>query len=426
MTEVSSYESYIEVLNSGGFNIPPIIQIRDILFSKYGENRVSITKDFLYGNMKNTQTELNLDISSIDFYKNLCLYKPNFNTKSLDKYISFLASNYYITIHYPEILITNSLKEEHLIRDLYVRLTFYSTGELRPTDYDSFVVNRSTYELSEVFSGYKHSHISGQLNSLNEFQNFNSCCLGNGPFRDSLYTIMQSFDEFTFIKFLSFLDMFVAWESIEGGPYKRLKNVYKNKTANTETYNLNTYTNQSKLKELNNSILGMASDDLFYDVMIIEKIQTFISDCFLNNELKLVVSVNNIKEDSLKTNINQKYYKIIITDEFKLIHNFSKLIKILSPIYYSNTQKYQAVRDENSGKVKYRTEKSTNSIKIGRIKQLINSPLFVFKNKIVTLNILDDFNPEKNSFILINPNILHNIIKRLEYLINIENGKFKF
>ena len=71
---------------------------------------------------------------------------------------------------------------------------------------------------------------SGRIHSINSIKEFSSVCLGTGPIRDIIAGLEASysedgFNEIAFMQFLNLLDDFVAWESLEGVPYRYLADI---------------------------------------------------------------------------------------------------------------------------------------------------------------------------------------------------------
>ena len=140
--------------------------------------------------------------------------------------------DYYLIIHFPEINITNSQGESHIIRDLYVRTVIL----LNPYRYwfgknNNFSGTRTTFTLEECASGYSHSHLHpGTI--IHEFNN--EFCLGSGPIavlfnEHSMENgkAIDNNDDFinAFYSFLYTVNSYVSWESLEGMPYFKLRNI---------------------------------------------------------------------------------------------------------------------------------------------------------------------------------------------------------
>ena len=164
-------------------HIGQLEKFKEILISKYGDERVD------------------MEIPTTDNYKSM---------QHVD-----------VTIHYPEILITNSYKQKHKIRDLY--LTFTISCSRSVSSYSKRILtisstlecSRGTLTSIEYAKNYYHSHHGNS-----------SFCLGYSELRDFLnevaYTGLNS-DNFEFFTYI--LDDYLKWESVEGGPYRKIENL---------------------------------------------------------------------------------------------------------------------------------------------------------------------------------------------------------
>lgn len=120
----------------------------------------------------------------------------------------------YILIWFPEVEITNSREEKHTIRDLYVRLRINGEAHL-----GAFEMTVATFTNAQWMSDYAHSHLPG-------ITGFTTPCLGSGPITSTI-TILRSedFDETSWEILCSQIEDFVKWESVEGGPYRYMKDI---------------------------------------------------------------------------------------------------------------------------------------------------------------------------------------------------------
>ena len=125
-----------------------------------------------------------------------------------------------IIIHYPLVEINNSRGESHTIRDLYVSLNISSDF----TIHDRVVRGmRTTATQDEIDSSYSHSHLSQR-----PFSDWSTFCTGSGIIDEVLIQsreINPSENRFHYEMLFETLDAFVAWESLEGGPYRRMNNI---------------------------------------------------------------------------------------------------------------------------------------------------------------------------------------------------------
>ena len=131
----------------------------------------------------------------------------------------------YILIWFPEVEITNSREEKHTIRDLYVRLRINGEAHL-----GAFEMTVATFTNAQWMSGYAHSHLSG-------ITGFATPCLGSGPITSTI-TILRSedFDETSWEIMCSQIEDFVKWESVEGGPYRYIRDI-SNKSMHLKSLN---------------------------------------------------------------------------------------------------------------------------------------------------------------------------------------------
>ena len=120
----------------------------------------------------------------------------------------------YIMIWFPEVRIFNSRGETQTVRDLYVRLVIKDTARL-----SDFQMAVATFTASQWMSDYAHSHLPG-------ITGFTHPCLGRGPISSTI-TLLRSedFDETSWEIMCSQIEDFVKWESVEGGPYRYIRDI---------------------------------------------------------------------------------------------------------------------------------------------------------------------------------------------------------
>lgn len=195
-----------------------IISIEDNIFKvKIGSHVVSYLKD---------------NIKSVEEYEELVYVCENIKNNLnivFDDY-EFIISKDRITviIYYPELLITNTEDDEHIIKDLYVKIEMNILK-------DKISINQAIYGMrgsaseSEISSGYLHSHLSTCYND----PQFRPFCLGSGE--NTIYGAIARHNNITGMEeslvslgaFAFSLDSFVKWESLEGGPYITISNINK-------------------------------------------------------------------------------------------------------------------------------------------------------------------------------------------------------
>lgn len=131
-----------------------------------------------------------------------------------------------IVIKFPEVDITNSKNDHHKIKDLYVKIgvsanrrsiakNLASGGYLGNVDLSGW---RQTMSLREYESSYGHSHLPSSYSE-------ETFCLGSSQLRMIIEELRLVFTEEMWMLFLLSLKNYVSWESIEGGPHRRISNI---------------------------------------------------------------------------------------------------------------------------------------------------------------------------------------------------------
>jgi hypothetical protein len=156
-----------------------------------------------------------------------CVFGKEFvNIKAVDK------NNFSIFIYFPELLINNSKKQKHTIKDLYVQFKVVIRPEKfkHKNDYKAqidFLGRRRTLSLKEFESGYRHSHLRSHRNEYGDF------CLGNSDYSLIIQELQISLSENSWNMLFLSLENYLKWESLEGGPHIKLENItYSAKSNN--------------------------------------------------------------------------------------------------------------------------------------------------------------------------------------------------
>ncbi len=124
-------------------------------------------------------------------------------------------------IRYQEFNITNSAGHSHKIKELFVGLSIRSGG--KGLYVKSILGTRGTVTPIELDYSYLHSHLQG-----NSYYRMSDCfemgqfCTGSAELLDIKSQLKTDFDTELFSLFLVVLKSLVEWESLEGGPYKKI------------------------------------------------------------------------------------------------------------------------------------------------------------------------------------------------------------
>ncbi len=397
----SNYLEYVDNVKNGRYIIPPILIIYDALCNRYGEERVDASDLGLISNITLT------NLTSRESFNSICeFYSLDYTDVDNDSFIInlYAYTNTTFIIKYPFIRISNSKREYHTIKDLYVKFEFTYEGRM----IGAFTMQRSTYSLKELLYNYKHSHVgaillsNGRISSRSSIREFSSVCLGTGPIRDIIAGLGASyseegFNEIVFMQFLNLLDEFVAWESIEGVPYRNLADISKQTIDNlTEIQedDFQWYSARLGREHITNAIL---QED------VLDKIQEYLY--------------------TIPKVINGLPYIVVKCDEYALQKYLTTIVDIQDSLISDSIVIY---KKDDFGRITY-FRKSRNIIDREILKESLNeiqnTDLFTFKGEVIKLNIeglevLDNDESEESYEYFLHPQFISDIIKYTEIIIN--------
>ncbi len=142
-----------------------------------------------------------------------------------------------IIVWWPNVTVTNENGHSINIQDLYARIVVTMDGKI-PYECYGFLLNRATYTQEQFLSDYMQSHVKGI--PKDDFTHFQQPCLGTGPIRNTIMTLMNENDEASWMLFCQELGMYVTVESLKGIPYKYLEEIGKSKRV-SEYYGYSSY-----------------------------------------------------------------------------------------------------------------------------------------------------------------------------------------
>lgn len=135
-----------------------------------------------------------------------------------------------IVLYFPRVTITNRERKSHLIKDIFVRTPFFITNNGTRLKIGRLEGGRTTLSYAEYCSHYYHSHLSqnamGYLSSTSEPPMYSFFCTGSGEI--NIYQSEVNSDRLTEEKITVYLMQImtlVGYESIEGTPYRYIKNI---------------------------------------------------------------------------------------------------------------------------------------------------------------------------------------------------------
>jgi hypothetical protein len=187
------------------------------------DNLISVRSDY-----QKEQFKLFIDTMLVAFSRK---YGDNWDVHLVKENMKQYSINFF-TI-FPSITITNSENCSHVIKDLIVVFPIGGRENI-----DKFFIRRiqggrASYAMKEIDNQYSHSHLKSSVssNSLNEPFHTDEFCIGAGDL-SFLETVLRSnFNVRDLEGFLYEVDATVQWESIQGTPYKHIKDLTGNKNS---------------------------------------------------------------------------------------------------------------------------------------------------------------------------------------------------
>lgn len=148
----------------------------------------------------------------------------NGNTDKIDVELYIAVDPYdsycFIMLSHGDCEITNSLGQKHLMKGVYSRVKFYwrYSEEVRLRD---FAIFRSEYSMFEYYNSYIHSHCNFNPGT----REFMHTCMGSAIINQKIkeYDKLEDID---WLQLFLYMDSYIKWESLEGGPYRKIDQLY--------------------------------------------------------------------------------------------------------------------------------------------------------------------------------------------------------
>ena len=195
----------------------------------------------VYQIFKDYYTEERVDLRNVISEADFLRYG---NAESSEYYSLEDEKSPYILVHFPSVTITNEHNDSVFVKDLWAKMYLTYKGTLK----HGFLLNRSHYFRSHWDSDYMHSHIAGI--PKDHITHFQPPCLGRGPIRDTVHSLIVDYDEMLWQLFCRELEVYVGVESLEGIPYRRMQYI----GSNNRNLLLSSYGNNLKFEYNQNTI----------------------------------------------------------------------------------------------------------------------------------------------------------------------------
>lgn len=207
-----------------------------------------------------------------------------------------------ILILFDDFTIVNSNNFTHNIKDLYVEFQFYSKNMNAARLRNPLSGFRTTLTIREGYTGYAHSHLNvPSIKNIDQFKyeiqnnRQREFCLGDSnDFSDLVrdFYDKKSLKYQDIYKMIEYLDQYVRWESVEGGPYRRM--------SYTKSYSFD--------EDSNNSMTIRRLSQTTYPLNVV---YTDINYRNVNKDKKKLFEAI-LKHPSFDNNLNTRYLKPLI------------------------------------------------------------------------------------------------------------------
>lgn len=152
-------------------------------------------------------------------------YRKSFEDREYTyiKSMKILITYVQLIIHFPEVTITNTNRQSHNIKDLFIALQFNGMGQVSM----DILGTRSTYSELEVIGNYVHSHLpSMDFKKEDGPLSYTKFCKGSsGAIISCLSFYNATKDLGNLLSILYHLNTTANHESIEGGPHYRMEDL---------------------------------------------------------------------------------------------------------------------------------------------------------------------------------------------------------
>jgi hypothetical protein len=256
--------------------------------------------------------------------------------------------NFWIILKETNIIISNSIEQQKNIGDFYIYL------HAECNNYEFNIVSslngiKVNYSITELINRYTHSHLPSESNE--RFSNF---CLGTS----NLFAGISKINEIDFQGLLFGIKDYLRWESLEGGPYKKIEHLSLLKPVDIEeTIIFDSIYSKDELKYLITAILNHL--DVFKSIFKLKCINGKYKFQYNIYELFDVIAEIYQEDKDLQEIINSQIYfynrstKKIFTSSYKFkdwdnfVNEYKNLLINRLPAYFKGEIIYPVLRNNN-------------------------------------------------------------------------------
>jgi hypothetical protein len=209
-----------------------------------------------------------------------------------------------LIIHYPEITITNSFGLTRKLMDIFIKYEFTTQSGYAKLYNIEYL--RTTFTSEEVFYRYSFSHVS----CFPGYTFTSAFCFGETEFSKQITKLRQivSDENSLYQLFLGF-DKYLQWESIEGRPYKYLKDV---KSVRYNSFHPNESQNNTMYEHVINNIdnfkyrIGQDTGEFHINIDDKNNLYSTLEGQLINRDeyKQLFCNIDNSGEDCIIEKLN--------------------------------------------------------------------------------------------------------------------------
>lgn len=327
--------------------------------------------------------------------------KPNYVSEVVDIFNDFFGEENVdlqksdleelsIIVHFPKITVTNEQDKSIDITHLWVKIPISNNGTLK----QRFTMLRSEYTLEQFLSGYSHSHIPPI--SRHDYRNWRTPCLGIGPIRSTICTLIRDFSEDTWKLFCLELLKYVTTESLAGGPYIRLERVAL-PSNHQIIFPISIERGYNSFKILNYNNLPLLNNFIKY-IILKKPFKFSYADCYN-------IATSNYNTTIILSNLFIEWFNSLDSSERPNRSDLLNTSFINKVVLVKNNLYSEECADA------FNTPNDT-------------APLLTFKGKEIKLNIQEiKTTINNNEFIILDTKVVKIIIHRILQIINYKYGR---
>ncbi len=238
-------------------------------------------------------------------------FRTVLNSFFKDKWDFRISDNFklQVIIHFPEVILNNSVGESTKINNFFFKfsLLLKDGGQVYISDYSGLTTK---YTFAQYNSYYAHSHVNwDHSDGLSLFKNF--CMGGNDALKAATdLEFSQDYSEINVISFLLLLKSAVEWESLEGTPYKYIKNISSLDTCNS--YILSSFSRNSVLNiisKIPHNLFNFIIDDGRVKFDFTSELEEWIKKNLYDDFGDDLLAIKNSDGDLVRYDIENNTYK---------------------------------------------------------------------------------------------------------------------